>query len=83
MRDWRQALVFEVALDTLVNGHEVREGVLPLRVLEVEKRVLKIGLDIKAYLKVGVISAVRVHQSLMGSQPIIINILVEHGSNQL
>ncbi len=82
MRDGRDALAFEVALDTLVDSHEVREGVLPLRVFEVQERVLKKGSDNIAYLKVGVISATWVHKSLMGSQPIIVNILVEHGSYQ-
>lgn len=53
MRGRGQALVFEVALDTLVDGQEVREGVLPLRVFEVKKRVLKVGLDIKASLPQG------------------------------
>jgi hypothetical protein len=53
VREGGQALVFEVAVDTLVDGHEVREGVLPLRVFEVQERVLKVGLDIKASLPQG------------------------------
>ena len=40
MRGRGDALVFEVALHALVDGHEVGEGVLAMRILEVQERVL-------------------------------------------